>query len=118
MYKAIEKIGGFQIGDEVPEDKAKLWMSMYKVSPVEKVGEDVETKDSDGTTDDTEGKDSENSDSMLDDYLARGKGVVKKNVEEDNLSEDQLKKLLEMEESDKKRGDVINAIKKRLEGLN
>ena len=37
MYKAIEKIGKYQIGDEVPTEQAEVWMKMYKVSPVELV---------------------------------------------------------------------------------
>ena len=124
MYKAIQEIDGFKIGDEVPEDKAKLWMEMYKFSPVEEVKEDGEQpKDGDDLKSDESGDedqkdDSTGSGSILEDYLARGKNVVKKNVEEDELSEDQLKELLKMEKSDKKRESVIKAIEKRLKGLN
>lgn len=34
-YYAIQEIGGYVIGSEVPVDKAELWMTMYLKSPVE-----------------------------------------------------------------------------------
>ncbi len=37
VYKAIKEIGGYGIGDEVPDDKAKLWLSMYLEPQVELV---------------------------------------------------------------------------------
>jgi len=39
MYKAIEEIGGYKIGDEVPAEKAEVWLKMYANPPVEKVEE-------------------------------------------------------------------------------
>jgi len=47
-YFAIQEIGGYRIGDEVPEDKALLWKKMYSKSPVEtKVVPDLFPKDYD-----------------------------------------------------------------------
>ncbi|RLI62090.1 MAG: hypothetical protein DRO67_07450 [Candidatus Asgardarchaeum californiense] len=37
MYKAIKEIGGYNIGDEVPTDKALAWKEMYAVPHVEEV---------------------------------------------------------------------------------
>ena len=113
MYKAIKEIGGYNIGDEVPTDKAKVWLSMYAVPHVEEVSgkstEKVEeVKVEEPTTSDNSGS------SILEDYLGRSSNVVKKNVIEDKLSENQLKELLKLEKSDKNRHSVIFAIKKRL----
>lgn len=108
MYKAIIPIGGYKVGEEVPADKAEPWLKRYLVPPVEKVnGSSGETPE--------ENK-SETSDVMSEDYLARNTSVVKKNVEEDDLSQVQLKNLLTLEKSNKKRNSVIKAIEKKLEG--
>lgn len=111
MYKALENIGDYKKGEEVPEDKAKLWMGMYKNSPVEEVGKDSEDSES------KESDKSDSNDSMLEDYLGRNKSVVKKNVEKDDLSKDQMEKLLKLEKSDKNREDVVKALEKRLGDL-
>ena len=113
MYKAIKEIGGYNIGDEVPTDKAKVWLGMYAEPHVEEVSgkstEKVEeVKVEEPTTSDNSGS------SILEDYLGRSSNVVKKNVIEDKLSENQLKELLKLEKSDKNRHSVIFAIKKRL----
>jgi hypothetical protein len=34
-YYAIQAIGDYKVGDEVPEEKALLWSKMYVKSPVE-----------------------------------------------------------------------------------
>ncbi len=109
MYIAKEDIGGYKKGEEVPEAKAIVWKGMYDNSPVEEVGEDSEVEGP---------KDSEDVDPMIDDYLARGKNVVNKNVREDDLSKEKLESLLKFEESHKKREDVIQTIKKKLGDLN
>lgn len=109
MYKALENIGDYKKGDEVPDVQAEVWMKMYDKSPVEKVGKDSENSEQKGSEGD--------GDVMLDDYLGRNKAVVKKNVEEDNLSKDQMEKLLELEKSDKNRQDVVKALEKKLEDL-
>jgi len=45
MYKAIQEIGGYKIGDEVPTEKALVWLNMYVVAPVEEVtGESNKTE--------------------------------------------------------------------------
>jgi hypothetical protein len=38
-WKAIERIGGYEIGDIVPDETAIAWNQMYKTSPVEFVEE-------------------------------------------------------------------------------
>ena len=123
MYKAIKEIGGYKVGDEVPADKAKIWLEMYAVPHLEEVsgdGEDTESKsDSDEGKDSDEEKDSEaeessNQNPMLDDYLSRNTNVVIKNVEEDDLSKEQLENLLKLESATKERRAVIKAINKRI----
>jgi len=110
MYKAIKEIGGYQVGEEVPADKAEAWLKMYSVPHVEKVDGKGEK-----SSEDKEPKASEKkSNVMLDDYLGRNTNVVKKNVEEDDLSQEQLEELLELENSGKKRKVVIAAINKKL----
>jgi len=110
MYKAIKEIGGYNIGDEVPTDKAKVWLGMYAEPHVEEVSGKSTEKVEEVKVEEpvTSGG------SILEDYLARGSNVVKKNILEDNLSNEQLKELLKIEESDKNRHAVIFAIKKRL----
>ncbi len=107
-YIATKEIGGYQIGDEVPSEKAEVWMNMYLESPVEKIEEDTvpENKKISGP---------ESFDVMLDDYLNRSANSVKKAIEEDILDKEQLEKLLKLELSDKKRDKIINAIKIKLE---
>ena len=108
MYKAIEEIGGYAIGDIVPDEKAEVWAKMYGVSPVEKVNEATESV--------AEAKDDfeKPSDVMLDDYLARNTSVVKKNIASDKLSAEQLSDLLSLEQVGKNRPAVIKAINKKL----
>ena len=113
MYKAIKDIGGYKIGEEIPTEQALVWKGMYAVPHVEEVSgkstEKVEeVKVEEPTTSDNSGS------SILEDYLGRSSNVVKKNVIEDKLSENQLKELLKLEKSDKNRHSVIFAIKKRL----
>lgn len=118
-YKALIEIGGYKPGDEVPEDKARVWESMYKVSPVERVsgdGSSVEVPESVSEPEAVESSEPESSsDPMLDDYLGRNSRTVVDAVEKDELSKEQLNKLLELEKSDKNRKAVISAIEKRLE---
>ena len=117
MYKAIKDIGGYKIGEEIPTEQALVWKDMYAEPHVEEVSgksnsetaERVEeVKVEEPATFDNSGS------SILEDYLGRSSNVVKKNVTEDKLSDDQLKELLKLEKSDKNRSDVIYAIKKRL----
>jgi len=37
MYKAIEEIGEYKIGDIVKDSDALVWIEMYKISPVKKI---------------------------------------------------------------------------------
>jgi hypothetical protein len=107
MYKAIKEIGEYKIGEEIPTDKALAWMDMYAVPHVEEIICD--------STDESEDKMAEEpKNSILEDYLARGNNVVKKNVREDKLSDNQLQELLKLEKSNKNRPSVIFAIEKRL----
>lgn len=110
MYKAIVEIGGYKIGDEVPTEKALRWIAQYSVPQVEEVEDKPavkieEVKKEESYTDGS---------SILEDYLARKGSIVKKNVTEDKLSNEQLKELLRLEKSDKNRFVIINAIEKRL----
>ncbi len=112
MYKAIKEIGGYGIGEEVPTEKALVWLEMYSVPQVEKVEEAPPEEEE--KVEEVEEKESSLG-SILEDYLGRNQNVVKKNILSDRLREDQLKELLKLEENDKKRPLVINAIKQRLE---
>lgn len=117
MYKAIQKIGGYEVGEEVPAEKAKLWLEMYSIPQVEEVdgeGQTSESEDATGQDSESEPEEKSSKDVMHDDYLGRNTNVVKKNVEEDGLSQKQLENLLKLEKSDKKRRVVIRAIEKRL----
>lgn len=107
MYKAIKEIGGYKIGEDIPTEKALAWMDMYAVPHVEKVS-------GNSTENIEEPKKQEYNNSILEDYLARGSNVVKKNIAEDKLSDNQLKELLKLEKSDKNRSAVIFVIEKRL----
>lgn len=116
MYKAIEEIGGYKIGEEVPTEKALTWLKMYIKPPVEKIGSEGEKAVAgNAMVAKPEGSEKDSSkDVMLDDYLSRNTGVVKKNIQEDDLSQEQLESLLDLEKSDKNREAVVKAIKKRL----
>ncbi len=113
MYKTIEEIGGYKIGDEVPAAKAEVWQKMYKRSPVEKVGEDGEGSAPEAPKDSEPGKAPEKN-PMLDDYLDRNTNVVKKAIEGDDLPKDQVEELLKLEKSEKKRDGVLQALEKKL----
>ena len=117
MYKAIKKIGGYEVGDEIPIEKALVWLKMYKVPHVEEVSEVVEPVKPGVTAEKSEeavDKPESSMNDLLDDYLGRNQSVVKKNISEDKLSETQLKELLKLEKADKNRPLVINAIEERL----
>jgi len=107
MYKAIKKIGEYKIGDEIPAEQALVWMDMYAEPHVELVDDDTEKLEV------IEEK-SDSNDNILDDYLARGSSVVKKNIIRDNLSKRQLEKLLKLELKDKNRSAIIKAINIKL----
>jgi hypothetical protein len=122
MYKAKIDIGGYKAGEEVPEDKAIVWAGMYVESPVEKVDEEssapVENKDSvkpDALA--PEEPTAESVNAMHDDYLNRNADVVKKALKDDALDKSTLESLLRLENSGKKRKDVIKAIKFKIEAL-
>ena len=53
-------------------------------------------------------------DVLLEDYLARGRKVVVKNIEVDNLNKMILIKLLKLEIETKNRTEVIDSIKSKL----
>ena len=112
MYKAILEIGGYKIGEKVPTEKAEVWLKMYSVPHVKKVDEESEESFEDKKLETSKKESSKNV--MLDDYLGRNTNVVKKNIEEDDLSQKQLEGLLKLEESDKKRKVVIQALEERL----
>ena len=122
MYKAIENIGGYKIGDEVPQEKAIVWADMYLVSPVKKVGEDDSANDSPADVKEDALSPSEptadSANAMHDDYLNRNADVVKKAIKDDSFDLSTLKNLLRLENSDKKRKDVIKSIKFKMDALN
>ncbi len=117
MYKAIKEIGGYGIGDVVPDRMAEIWLEAYAVPQVEEFkDEPASIKEEVVEEPKEEPKEEEKKlDVLLDDYLGRNQSVVKKNVLGYKLSKQQLKGLLELEQSDKKRPLVIEAINKRLE---
>lgn len=110
MYKAIKEIGGYKIGEEVPTEQALAWKDMYAVPHIEEVGGESTEKVEEVKTEESETSGS----SILEDYLARGSNVVKKNIAEDELTDNQLEELLELENSGKNRSAVIIEIEKRL----
>ena len=114
MYKAKIDIGDYKKGEEVPAEKAIVWMKMYKGSPVYLVGKAGDSVQEVPKED--KPKEENSSDEMLDDYLNRNKHVVKKSISEDDLSKDVLHKLVSIEEGDKKRKDVLKALKNKLRG--
>ena len=113
MYKALIKIGDYKKGDIVPDEKAELWLQMYGIPPVEKIEGPSDPKVVNKPKEkevDSEGK-------MDNDYLDRNANVVKKSLEEDNLDEETLERLLDREQEDKNRKSVIEAIEDELEEL-
>ncbi len=115
MYKAIKDVGEYRIGDIVPNRQAEAWLEMYAVPHVEKVDESLVEKEKTEKVSEEKSEIKESySENILEDYLGRNQSVVKKNILEDNLNKNRLKELLRLEESDKKRPLVINAIKQEL----
>lgn len=110
MYKAIQEIGGYKVGEIVPDEKAEAWLSMYVTPPVKKIEEEIE----ESVPEKKNISEPESSDVMLDDYLNRSTNNVKKAIEEDSLTKEQLDKLLKLEKSDKKREKVVNSILSKL----
>lgn len=116
MYKAIKDIGDYRVGDTVPDAQAEMWLEMYNEPHVEKVVEGSSKKDSAAPKSDESSSQGKAS-NILEDYLGRNQSVVKKNIEEDNLSKHQLQEMLKIEQSDKKRPLVLNIIKEKLKKL-
>lgn len=123
MYKAIENIGGYKIGDEVPEAQAIVWADMYVKSPVEKVGADAPAT---AAPEDDKAPDAlapeeptaESVNAMHDDYINRNADVVIKAIEGDDLDKSTLESLLRLESANKKRKKVIDAINLKIKALN
>ncbi|MHA1168259.1 MAG: hypothetical protein ACTSRU_10595 [Candidatus Hodarchaeales archaeon] len=113
MYKAIQKIGGYKVGDEVPAEKAEVWLKMYSVAPVEFVEGSANTSEAEVNEPETS-QEEPKTDPMLDDYLGRNTNVVVKNIESDDLGKDRLEDLLKLEKSNKNRKPVIHALNKKL----
>ena len=108
MYRAIIEVGGYKVGDEVPTDKAEHWLKVFAVPHVEKISEDATGQDSESEPEKKPSKDV-----MLEDYLGRNTSVVKKNVEGDDLSQEEVKGLLKLEKSGKNRAIVIEALERK-----
>lgn len=112
MYKAILEIGGFKVGDIVPDAQAQVWLEMYDVPHVKLVknkDEDISEPEKE-ITEKTEDTSEDSQEPMLDDYLARNKNVVTSAIDKDNLDGVVLTKLLRMERDGKNRSKVITAI--------
>jgi len=120
MYKAIKPIGKYKPGDIVPDELAEVWLQMYSTPHVEKVEETEVNKEKSElpVLKKKEEKDVDKETNELcdwyDDYLDRNQWVVVKAIERDTPSKDDLKKLLELEQKDKKRKAVIKALKIKL----
>jgi hypothetical protein len=119
MYKALIEIGGYNVGEEVPVEKAEIWAQMYKVSPVKMVEEEPEVslKEENKVLDDQEIEskpEQKSNEFVLEDYLERNTRTVVSNIEKDPLTKEQLEKILKLENSGNKRKNVIKAINKRL----
>lgn len=113
MYVATQDVGDFKEGDQVPDMQAELWMDMYVHPPVKKVDK-IEEKLS---VPEEEDSDSESSKpSLLEDYLGRNGNTVAKNIQEDELSKEQLEEMLKLEKEGKNRAIVVDAVMSRLEG--
>ena len=115
MYKAKIEIGGYKVGDEVPANKAKLWMEMYKESPVEEIGADA-PKGEDGDLSPSN-PNAEAGNAMHDDYLNRNADVVKKAIKDDKLDKSTLDSLIKLESKDKKRKPIIEALNLKMKSL-
>ena len=104
MYKAIIEIGGYKIDDVVPDDKAKVWSEMYKVSPVRLMDAGYDAKE----------PITEPVNAMIDDYLNRNKHVVKKNLENDSFDINTLNELLKIEKANKNRSSIIDILESKV----
>lgn len=120
MYKAIQNIGEYKVGDEVPEEEAELWLKMYKEAPVKKVSEESSKKKNSDKKSESK-KDEEDTENpvnpMLDDYLNRNADVVKKAIRVDSFDRATLEGLLKIELTDKQRKPIIEAINVKLKSL-
>ena len=116
-YKAIVEIGGYAKGEEVPAEKAEVWMQMYKVSPVE-IMESVKSDKKSEPKSSKKKDEVEGINPMLEDYLGRNERVVKKNVLNDRLPKKDLENLAIIEKKGLNRSAVLTAIYKKLDSLN
>lgn len=105
MYKALIDIGDFKKGEEVPKDIAEVWEKMYLVSPVSKSGKGIEVVEEKLVE-----KPKKVTSNILEDYLARNKNVVLKNIRDDNLGKQELEELYDLESNCKKRRKVLDLI--------
>ena len=119
MYKAILEVGGFNVGDIVPDAQAQVWLEMYDVPHVKLVkskDEDVSGLEKEITSkaEDIVFTPENPNEIMLDDYLARGKNVVCANIKRDGLGVSTLKTLLTKEKEGKNRDKVIRTIEDKI----
>ena len=116
MFKAIKEVGGFKVGEIVPDEEAFIWLKMYEVPHVKKVSsakESVEEEEKIEEIEEVEEVESDNS-AMLDDYLARNENVVVKNLKKDNLSVEVLEDLMDLEKAGKNRKKVKKILELRI----
>lgn len=127
VYVALLPIGGYKVGDVVPDDKALAWLKSYAVpqvglrgakapEPKALVEEEapVEEPDKVAPKEETPEVEPDVDSPLLDNYLDQNQRTVIKALEGDELSEDELKSLLEMEEAGKGRKGVLGALKSKL----
>lgn len=116
-YIAIKQIGEYKPGDEVPAEKAELWLKMYREPQVELREESKVEKHLAPATllKESKKEEEEKENPFLDNYLAQNARSVIKALEEDDLEEKTLKKLLSLEKDSKSRKSVIEAIEDALD---
>ncbi len=114
MYKAIKEIGGYKLGDVVPDEKAKTWLTMYKEPHVEEVKEIAKEVPVKLPTEQKAEAKKSSSGIMASDYLARGVDVVIANIRKDPLDSKVLAEMLKLEKEGKNRQSVIGALEKKI----
>ena len=108
MYRAIKPIGGYGVGDIVPNSQAILWLEIYDIPHVEEV-----TKESKNDIKKPIKK-INRLNKALESYLKGNQIEVRKNIFEELLNKYQLKSLLDLEISGKNRPLIVQAINKKL----
>lgn len=114
-FKAIENIGDYKIGDEVPSELAKVWMKMYKVSPVKEIigSEDASDKSEESKEESEESEESKPDPMIV--FLNQNAKIIIEKLEELVLDVESLNALKNAELNNKKRSSVIKCLTDKLE---